>query len=145
MSVMASAWSRRVEISQKIQPITRDDFSSLSMEKLRSEQQSVCNALDWFWQNTVTHWGGGGTRPAKLLYRLRPNIIPIWDEVIGRWYGGPKQSWKEYIEAVHADLLHGETLWCLRALDAELKCSLPFLRLWDILLWKRPPEAYTST
>jgi hypothetical protein len=140
MTVMSELWKVRSGITETIRRITMQDFTQISDSALAEERFRVCEALEWFWKSSIPQWGGG-TRPAKLLHRLRPNIIPIWDEWIGTWYGGPKQSWQEFVAAVHSDVRNPSTLECLRRIKSELTVDLPILRLWDILLWKTKSTA----
>jgi hypothetical protein len=136
MTVMAEIWPFRAEIASRVKGITTKSFALIPVDQLESEQQRISDLLDWFWKKPIPQWSGHGTRPAKLMHRLRPNIIPIWDERIGTWYEGPKESWASFIKAIHSHVADADTRDCLDRINVELGANLPLLRLWDILLWK---------
>ena len=82
----------------------------------------------------VSDYGGGGTRVAKLLHRLRPNIVPIWDAKVGTWYGGPRETWESFIQLAWSDIRrNGSVLAHLRDTFAP---RLTVVRVWDALLWR---------
>jgi hypothetical protein len=142
MTAMHFAWAKKDTISRMMEPITTTDFTALDPKELESERTKICAALDWFFNESVKYWKGS-TRPAKLLYRLRPNIIPIWDQVIGASYTDCDRSWGDFIAEVHGHVKeYRDTLARVQnRLVGQIKLEIPLLRLWDMLLWKSSEQA----
>ena len=131
MTPMDLLWRKRQEVEPLIAAITTEGFELLGEKALSSVRKSTIAALKAVEQ--IDHWGGGGTRAAKLLHRLRPNVAPIWDVRVGTWYGGPEEKWDDFITNVHNDVLGN--IDALRSIRDDVVPDLHLLRVWDILLW----------
>jgi hypothetical protein len=81
-------------------------------------------------------WGIGPTTASKIMARKRPNLIPIWDSVIGRVVGeqNADTQWADW----HAVLSDGsglpERLDAIR-LAAGVDRHVSQLRILDVVLW----------
>lgn len=134
MTPMAELWYRAGEIRPYVAVITKREISDLSELELKAEIPKIVRALGEI--EKTKGYRSGGTRTAKLLHRLRPNIVPIWDVLIGEWYGGSVQSWSGYLHAVASDVRRRENLLFLKSIPIPSPYRLGILRRWDILLWK---------
>jgi hypothetical protein len=141
MEPMAALWSRRSAIHDLIRRVglTHADVTSLNDDEVGSEIDKISQVLALI--EVTPGWGGGGTRTAKLLHRLRPGLVPIWDELVGEWYGGPAQPWPEYLQAVFTDVRRPATKAALSAIQGRCCPFLTALRVWDVLLWKTRYDA----
>jgi hypothetical protein len=131
MDPMTVIWAHRDEVARCIRPITVAPVEELTATELGRQQKKVLNALHLV--EKIYLFGGTGTRTAKLLHRLRPNIIPIWDKYVGYWYGGACETWESYICQMHEDVRANAP--CLHLLRKAIMPTLPILRVWDIVLW----------
>jgi hypothetical protein len=82
--------------------------------------------------------GYGDTATAKFFHRLRPNLGPLWDGRVGRWYG--RCDWTPWVRRVYAEVREPGTLRCLLAVRAQECPQLSLLRIWDLLLWQWAEE-----
>ena len=128
MAAMENLWRNKGKVETAVREVSRKPLDDFSEKQLPSEVGRLCEVLDVML--SIELWGH--TRVSKLLHRLRPNIAPIWDQFIGKWYAKHKR-WPEFIAAVHTDVL-GPNRVLLRRI--EKKHGIPVLRVWDILLWK---------
>lgn len=134
MTPMEALWKRAKMVQPLVAVITVRKIEDLSTAEAEAEVPRISAALV---EIERTHgFGGGGTRAAKLLHRLRPNIVPIWDGLIGEWYEGSTQPWPDFLRAVYRSVQDGENMEFLRSLSIPLRYELGALRRWDILLWK---------
>ncbi len=134
MTPMEALWKNRTAIQRLVAKITTTPVEDLSDMMVEAELPKVVAALK---EIEKTKWfGGAGTRAAKLLHRLRPNIVPIWDALVGEWYRGASQPWREYLRAVYEDVRRPENRRFLKSLRLPTSGKVSILRLWDILLWK---------
>lgn len=134
MSPMTRIWGSRQQISLAINPITVQPFLRLKTAELEQEVAKLTQALEVI--QKLPELGGQGTRAAKLVHRLRPNIMPIWDRWIGEFYGGAKQKWDSFVRHLHTDIIKHETFLTSMA----TRHHLSELRLWDIILWQSRGE-----
>jgi hypothetical protein len=146
MTPMTELWAERTRVSLAISEVTTKNlFFEPTKEALRVEQGKLIEALNvvdgikWFGGRTKN---ASGTRTAKLLHRLRPNIAPVWDIRVGGLYqGGAAQPWKSAVPQIHDDIWHNrDILERIRKGAEDLKQTagvpLSLLRVWDIILWK---------
>jgi hypothetical protein len=142
MTPMEALWKRAKMVQPLVAAITLRKFEELSQAEVKREVPKISAALAEI--EKTTGFGGGGTRAAKLLHRLRPNIVPLWDALIGEWYGGSTQEWPDYLHAVYQSLWDGENLEFLKSLSIPLPYEIWTLRRWDILLWRLKYEERTA-
>ena len=134
MTHMAALWKKRSEVGACIRPVTKTPFQEIPPEQLDGEVQILANALKDIDELGIGGWGGGGTRVAKLVHRLRPNIMPLYDVLVGEWFTKDElKTWESYLKAVYGCLKGKETKEGLVILSRRFE--LPPLRIWDILLW----------
>lgn len=141
-TVMTSMWLERADVALLVQQIPTAKVEELTDAERARILPLVCNALRR--AERVRYFGGGGTRVAKLLHRLRPGLIPIWDVRVGEWYGGPRQTWTSFISDVWGDVTTPENASSLAAIRHATIPSLTPLRVWDILLWMRVGAAQAA-
>lgn len=135
MTPMTELWLNRQSVESAVAPITSAPLESLSDSELAREAQTLAHAL-----HTVGQIRGfGDTSSSKLIHRLRPNIAPIWDERVGRWYG-TSGGWLPWLERVYSQVRAPDNLSCLLKVRDALDVQLPILRLWDIVLWQLAPD-----
>jgi hypothetical protein len=142
MDPMAALWGKRTAIQNQIAKVnlSRLDVTDLTGDEVRSETDKVSQVLTLI---EHTH-GWGPTRAAKLLHRLRPGLVPIWDELVGEWYGCRAQPWPEYLQAVFSDVRREPTRNALHAMQGRCCPHLTALRIWDIILWKLKYDSHRS-
>jgi len=74
----------------------------------------------------------------KILHRKRPNLVPINDSRVRKFYG-VKNSYVPLYAAIHDDLQDAETFAMLQALAAPYKGRddrpMSILRALDIVIW----------
>ena len=128
MTVMDLLWQRKAKVSEAIKHVTMEDVRFLSEAQRAREVDHLVSSIEVVMG--FKQWGD--TRASKLIHRLRPNIAPIWDTLVGKWYSDHK-GWPEFITAVHGDVL-GDNQPMLENL--ERKHGILPLRPWDIILWK---------
>lgn len=134
MTPMSELWYAAGDVNQAVARVTKRELSDLSDGELPSVVTSIVDAITAVEQ--VRGYRTGGTRAAKLLHRLRPDVVPIWDVLVGEWYGGARRTWCDYIRAVFRDVRRGPNQRCLQRLPVPERPRLSLLRRWDILLWK---------
>lgn len=141
MTPMTELWMRRHWISEAAKRITMVDHELLGDTEFSRQIPLIDLALS---EIEKSKWVGY-TGSAKLLHRLRPNIVPIFDQTIRRyWYRSlPDCSWSEYLKFIFGFIRDSETRTCLSAMQVQLTSQigirLPTLRIWDIVLWQRTP------
>lgn len=86
-----------------------------------------------------TTWGMGPARTSKLLARKRPELVPIVDRRIKRWFGRPRYVWAPMRAALRSRTETGERYF--DALDRHLRRdpltrSLTVLRAMDVAAWE---------
>ena len=142
MEPMSALWGKRTAIQNKIAQVSlsRSDVTGLTDDEVRSETDKIGQVLTLI---EHTH-GWGPTRAAKLLHRLRPGLVPIWDELVGEWYGGWAQPWPDYLQAVFSDVRREPTRGALLAIQGRCCPHLSALRIWDIILWKLKYDSHRS-
>lgn len=142
MEPMSALWGKRTAIQNKLAQVrlSHSDVTGLTDDEVRSETDKVSQVL-----TLIEHTPGWGpTRAAKLLHRLRPGSVPIWDELVGEWYGGWLQPWTDYLQAVFSDVRRETTRDALLAIQGRCCPHLTALRIWDIILWKLKYDSYRS-
>ena len=142
MTPMEALWKRAKLVQPLVAVITPQKFEELSEAEVEAQVPKIYAALAEI--ERTNGFGGGGTRAAKLLHRLRPNIVPIWDALIGEWYGGSTQPWPDYLRAVYRSVREGENLEFLKSVSVPLPYEIWTLRRWDILLWRLKYEERTA-
>ena len=135
LKVMDELWQKRHDLQPLVDEIPLEGLVELEAAgTLVKAQDKVVVALDEIC--SIHQWGGGGTRSAKFLHRLRPNVAPIWDVRVGAWYDGPGEQWESFVPRVHQDVLNNHEQ--LAAIRDGILPDLHLLRVWDILLWSLP-------
>lgn len=137
MTPMAGLWEKRGEVSRLVACITKRKLELLTQLEIDDELPRLEEALD----SIDDVYCCGETVASKLLHRLRPNIAPIWDLRVKKWYVRfERETWERWLREVFKDVLVN-----LNALEAvrEDTClqDLPILRIWDVLLWQLFPLA----
>jgi hypothetical protein len=144
MTPMTSLWVNRGSIAETASAITSTDYARLSDAELESELPKVSAAL-----GTIRSCEGvGDVGAAKLLHRLRPNIVPVYDNRIWHsWYADTRldPSWKTWLRRVYSEVRTPQNRECLARLQGSLDVPLPTLRIWDIILWQRSLNRNTVT
>ena len=136
MTAMEAMWHARGGMSGAVALITREPFEVIDEQALAAQRPRVNAALQAL--EKVDGYFRGGTRTAKLLHRLRPNVAPIWDVKIGEWYGGPRVSWDSFLSHAWGDIRRNQS--ALLLLRERLAPRLSIVRVWDALLWRRRLE-----
>lgn len=134
MTPMEALWKRAPSIHPYVAAITTREIQDLSDSDVKAEIPKIVAALQEI--DRTDGYGGGGTRTAKVLHRLRPNVVPIWDALVGEWYHGSTQPWDKYLQDVFRDVRRPENLMFLKSIPIPSRYGLGILRRWDILLWK---------
>jgi hypothetical protein len=134
MTPMEALWKNSATIRPFVAEITKDPLEDLTDQAMSAQVPKIAAALLEIEKSRG--FGGGGTRAAKLLHRLRPNVVPIWDALVGEWYEGSAQPWREYLPAVFSSVRMPENLAFLRSIVVPPPYNLGILRRWDMLLWK---------
>ena len=130
MTAMTEAWAARERISRVVAPISQQPLEQLSDALVAAEVEKVGAALDII---DAIPWYGS-TATSKFFHRLRPNLGPIWDARVGKWY--PEKDWARWVERVYAEVRDEGTQSCLIAARDRVDPSLSLLRVWDLLLWQ---------
>ena len=131
---MTELWLNRQRVESAVAPITTTGIELLADSELAQEAPKLALALD-----TVGRIPGfSDTSSSQLIHRLRPNLTPIWDERIDRWYGR-SGGWLARLERVHAQVRAPHNLSSLLTIRDALDVHLPILRLWDVILWQLAP------
>lgn len=133
MTAMDSIWKKKTAIEEFVKCVPAE-----GLEYYRDNLDPIVKPLtDVLLEiNKVPHWGYPGTRATKLLHRLRPNIMPIWDKWIGTWYKGKDNEWDIFLNETCKDIL--KNIECLKAVKSMCfnKVDISILRVWDIILWQ---------
>lgn len=80
----------------------------------------------------------------KLLARKRPNLIPVWDNVVKCASGRPKNAWLRLDGLLRQDARLKSQLRQLHQ-AAELPDLVSMLRVLDVVIWMRHRPAHRST
>ncbi|MCO4261515.1 DUF6308 family protein [Pseudarthrobacter sp. MDT3-26] len=95
---------------------------------------------------TTGRWGIGETKASKIMARKRPQLIPIYDSIVGPLMGLPKNSvgqWKKW----HTALIDGtgltHRLQEIRRLSG-ISDPISDIRVMDIVLWMYRKETAAS-
>lgn len=140
MTPMTAVWVRRHAIESRVGPITRLEIERLSQAEIEGALPLVVDAL----VEIDDVRGFGSTATTKLLHRLRPNITPIWDTRVEKWYPEEaKQDWTPWLRRVLSDVVANRA--CLEAERDRLPYRLPLVRVWDIVLWQLPVPEKSAT
>ncbi len=126
---MADQWCNRHRVDAAARTISKAPLSMLSEEEREVQRDRLISALEIIQE--IPEYGGQGTRAAKLLHRLRPNIMPIYDEYVGGYH--QSEDWAGFIDDVWDWVLNHGNGADLQALSQHMQLSE--LRIWDILLW----------
>ncbi len=133
MTPMTAMWASRATIPPLVTLVSKEGVEHLSEGDLPLEAAKLEKVI----RAVEVVKGFGSTRTAKLIHRLRPNLMPIWDIEVGKWYNGYYQlPWKDWLLRVYQDVREPDTLQGLKWIQGQLPDSLSLLRVWDILLWK---------
>lgn len=87
------------------------------------------------WRLLRAHHNVGATTVSKIMARKRPDLIPIYDSVVGRVTGFPNAdgTWRAWHEAFSTDTGFTDRLRSLRGAVGLEHISL--LRILDVVLW----------
>jgi Family of unknown function (DUF6308) len=120
---MTELWVKRGSVEAAIVPVTKVAVERLSELDVETQVTAVSAALCVI--DEVR--GFGSTATTKLLHRLRPNIVPIWDQWVKAWYPGAdcQRSWSAWLRQVYANVREPENLACLFTARASLDERLP--------------------
>jgi hypothetical protein len=148
-TAMTDLWGRRGEISSAVSAVTREDIGALPDEELGEQLHRVADAL-------IVAQGGKNSeayaKAAKLLHRLRPNIVPLYDNEVWGVYANAglenDPTWHAWLRQVYSDVRSPRNAECLAALRDEFSTRLSalpdksharptVLRIWDIILWRK--------
>ncbi len=135
MSAMTEAWKVRDDIARVVAPISKQPLEHLSNSEVAAEVEKVAAALTRI--NQI--WGYGEVTTPKFLHRLRPNLVPIWDKWVEKWYGDCG-GWATWVQRVYSEVREPDTQRCLIAGQARTNPPLSLLRVWDLLLWQWAAE-----
>ncbi len=140
MTPMTEAWIRRDAIARRVASITRNSIEVLAQADRESQLAPITDALIEI--DNIP--GFGETATTKLLHRLRPNVVPIWDSRVQQWYPEPEyvRSWTNWLRRVYGDVLGDENRACLEGAKSVLRVCVSILRVWDILLWQIGGEVF---
>jgi hypothetical protein len=135
MTPMAALWEKRGEINKIIAGITKRKLELSTEAEIDDELPRLEEALEFI---DSVHYCGE-TVASKLLHRLRPNIAPIWDVKVKKWYSRfERKTWVSRLKEVFKDVLENRN--CLEMVRADTCLQeLPILRIWDVLLWQLSP------
>jgi len=142
MRAMTAAWTKRKKIEGAVREITKAELQALSGREMgrqaRLIDRAVCVIDDIF--------GFGYTASSKLLHRLRPNVAPIWDSKVAKWYPEAKyhDAWEPWINRMFSDVLAPQNRYCLETASQDLPHGLSLVRLWDIVLWQQKAPSGSS-
>ncbi len=73
----------------------------------------------------------------KVLHRLRPELVPVYDSVVRKFYGTPAKAPSAFFEALHVDL-RANRAWLAGIAAAQRTPDnrpLSLLRAADIMIW----------
>lgn len=129
-------WDFRENIPPLIRPVTKTLVEELSKEEYDEQIEMLSYALRRV--EEVKYFGEVST--SKLIHRLRPNIMPIADSKVRKWFGRSFDKWETYLQAVYYYVTEENTLECLLTVQKALPIRLPILRIWDIILWQNTPD-----
>lgn len=101
-TLISTFWENRIDIENELSEVTHRDCFKLTKDELIFQAEKLCKILDII--DKYKGWGGGGTRASKVMHRMRPNIMPIWDIIVGRFYEGAEQEWTDYMLKVFEDI-----------------------------------------
>jgi hypothetical protein len=127
---------RQIPTQVPLSSLTRDQAAALLIGKGPA-------ALLWeeLRRTADTRWGIGATTASKIMARKRPELIPIWDIIIGKVIGkviGKRSSRGQWM-AWHALLTDGsglpERLTEIHKLSG-VERPLSELRIMDVILWR---------
>jgi hypothetical protein len=138
MGPMTRLWENQSSISGAIADVPHYPVETLSQMDRARMMEAVARALVRIQRLRI---GAGQTVATKLLHRLRPNAVPIWDEFVGKvWYpvefDHGKEDWLPWLSHVYNDVTASTNLACLQELQKTLGGRVSLLRTWDIVLWK---------
>lgn len=133
-TVMANIWYHCTEIEEQITSITKENFYQLSEQNLYEEIDRISYAL---YQVESLVNGLGPVGASKLLHRLRPNIIPLWDNEVDKWYEYlENDNWRTYLNEVFDLIRDANNLMVLKEIRKRVNLNIHLLRIWDIILWE---------
>src|SRR6266545_3090526 len=135
MDAMTNAWLERDRISRAVAVVCITPLEQLTDAEAEAEVPKIAAAIEAI--DDVK--GFGPTTAAKLFHRLRPNLGPIWDRRMKKWYD-PKEAWVPWVRRVYSQVREPQTLRCLLTARKHLRCPLSVLRVWDVVLWQRAPR-----
>lgn len=113
------------------------DMQADDFDKLLGEDSAALELWHVLRGRDTGRWGMGGTRTSKLIARKRPQLIPIYDSIVGPMMGLKKNSlgqWNRW----HTVLTDGtglpQRLQEIRRVS-EISDPISDLRVLDIVLW----------
>jgi hypothetical protein len=139
MTAMDTMWQKKTSIEKFLKEVPTEE-----LEYFKNNLDAIVKPLNkvLLEMNKVAHWGCPGTRATKLLHRLRPNTMPIWDKWIGTWYYGKDYEWNIFLNEIFKDVLRN--IECLK--NVKNICfkdfNISILRIWDIILWQNGNRYY---
>lgn len=109
-----------------------DDF--LRLPSIDSEPFTLVRAAN---KATEAVPGWTAVTVCKVLHRLRPRLVPVYDSVVRKFYGVPESSPGEFFRRFHQDLLVAEP-WLndlVQGRETPDGRPLSVLRAADIVIW----------
>lgn len=137
MGHMTTLWAaeERIRAGRLLRSVPTGPVEALGPHAVRAAAASLGQVADCL--DAVP--GMGATRVAKLIYRLRPALAPIWDDLVARYYGPyARRTWADWYERAMNDVRVNAL--ALRAARSRLVVpyrGISLVRAWDVLLWSR--------
>lgn len=135
MGDMTEFWAspKKRTAEKLLQEVPSEPLDKLPADGLGPASEALGAVADEI--DALTGWGS--TRVGKLLYRMRPQLAPIWDDYVGQYYERLSDaSWAEWYAVTMRDIL--TNIGPLReaiARTAEPHNRISPVRAFDILPW----------
>jgi hypothetical protein len=132
---MTNLWVARSSISEVIRPISNADHSELGEPELAAQIPLIDRAL----LRIDAERNVGDVTASKLLHRMRPGLVPIYDSQTRVFYRRDLPNdvkWPPYLACIFSWLRRTDNAACLKEIQAAFNPRLSTVRIWDIILWQ---------
>jgi hypothetical protein len=101
------------------------------------------SAADLAWHFLTQQYGIDWVIAGKLLARKRPELIPVYDQVVRCAIGRPDNPWLWFDDLLRQNDTIADRLAQLHG-DARLPALVPRLRVLDVVIWMRHREHHEA-
>jgi hypothetical protein len=130
--------ARITELLAKIPTDTKmSDLTTEEAQATLGKNSPSCDLWQILRADGARRWDVGPTIASKIMARKRPNLIPIWDDIIGQVIGkrGPRNQWLNWHNLLQPGTPLPDRLRRIHE-QSEVAKGLSEFRIMDAILWR---------